>query len=303
MTNALAVQNRYLPAHLKSRAKPLLMLLTMLVFLPLIALAFGLLSMVADVFGLVAVLVLLLDMPVVLLVCIPIFTSLGRLRSLSGAALVGNTDLTLPPAHFALRWVFRGDIRLVAFYTLGLTAESRGDFREAAEAFRCALSSLPMGNVAKARRRVGGLCASHLALCLAALGREHAFEARDALMRAQGFLMIGPGAFDFMFDLNASFTSLSELEPGRDPRAVAALAGAATAYVNGAYREALDILGHEQQAIFYGFLPRERALAAALERRARAALDVGGMLRAAGNVDLRADSPDEAWAGHYLLPS
>jgi hypothetical protein len=115
--------------------------------------------------------------------------------------------------------------------------------------------------------------------------------------------MIGPGAFDFMDPLNAGFTTLSAVEPGRDPRAVVALAGVVTAWANGAHKEALDIITRDGQALYYGLLPRERALVAMLDRRTRAALDGGGVMRGAAELAVAPASHDEAWAARYLSQS
>jgi hypothetical protein len=292
--------NRYLPAHLVPRTRPLLIILTLFLGLPVATIAFGILSSVSDVFGILAVVTGCLFVPLFFFIIIPIVTSLGKLNGLARDAIAGDADKVLPAAHSALRWVFRGDIRLAAFFLIGLVAEARGDFGDAAEAFRHALASMPMGNVAKTKRRVGGLAASHLALCLAGSGR--AADARNAIMQTQHYLTIGPGALDFMDSLNSGFTALGELEPGRDPRAVAALAGAATAYANGAFKDALDIITREQQTWAYGLLPRERALVAMLDRRARTALEAGGAMRAGGG-DLVPQNGDEAWATRYLSGS
>jgi hypothetical protein len=297
---ARAPGNRYLPAQLVPRTRPMLVLFLLFLGLPIATVVLGVLSSVSDVFAILAVCTGCLIPILFILVLVPILTSLGKLNGLGREAIAGDADRVLPAAHSALRWVFRGDIRLSAFFHIGLVAEARGDFGEAAEAFKHALASMPMGNVAKTKRRVGGLAASHLAFCLAGCGRPA--DARNAIVQAQQFLMIGPGALDFMDSLNAGFTALGEIEPGRDPRAVAALAGAATAYANGAFRDALDIVTREQQTWSYGLLPRERALVAMLDRRARAALEAGGAMRTGGG-ELVPQNGDEAWATRYLSGS
>ena len=291
-------ENPYLPAKLVGRVKPLFLLLFVFVFGPGAIIACAAMLDVSAVFGALLALFLLLDLAALFLTVIPIFMAMSRLRGKFPDALTGNAEAVLPAAHSALRWVFRGDIRLSAFFLVGLVAEARGDFADAAQAFDCALRAMPMGNLVVTKRRVCGLAASHLAFCLAGAGRPQ--EAHAALMRAQQYLMLGPGAFDFMEPLNQGFTTLGSVEPGRDPRAMAALAGVTTAYANGAHRDALDIITREGQALYYGLLPRERALVAALEHRTRASLDAAGAMRGAAELAPSPGSHDEAWAARYL---
>jgi hypothetical protein len=293
--------NPYLPASLKGRGFPLFVLLYMFIFGPALITLFAVLMDSSPVFVALFVVSLLANIGVLFVTIIRIFIALATLRGKYQDALNGNTAAVLRSAHGALRWVFRGDIRLAAYYLLGLTAEARGDFADAAEAFACAVKSMPIGNLAVTKRRVGGLAAGHLAFCLAGAGRPQ--EAHRALAQAQQYLMLGPGAFDFMEPLNQGFSTLGGIEPGRDPRAVVALAGIATAHANGAHRDALDIITREGQALGYGILPRERALVMALERKTRATLDAAGVMRGAAELAPAPGNQDEAWAARYLSRS
>ncbi len=290
--------NPYLPQNLMKRTRPLLQLLYLFIFGPALVITFAAMLDVSPVFGVLLAVAVLANVGVLLLTMIPILISMGSLRGKYPDAILGNAQAVLPGAHSALRWIFRGDMRLSAYYLIGLVAEARGDFADAAEAFQCALRAMPMGNLAVTRRRVCGLCASHLAFCLSGAGRPQ--EAAHALMQAQQYLMLGPGAFDFMEPLNAGFTTLGSVEPGRDPRAMAALAGVTTAYANGAHRDALDIITREGQALSYGVLPRERAVVMALERKTRALLDGAGAMRGAAELAAAPGNNDEAWAERYL---
>ena len=294
-------ENPYLPRSLTRRTLPLLQLLYLFIFGPALIITFAAMLDVSAVFGVLLAVAVLANVAVLLLTMIPILIAMSGLRGKYPAAIMGNTQAVLPGAHSALRWVFRGDVRLSAYYLIGLTAEARGDFADAAEAFQCALRAMPMGNLAVTRRRVCGLAASHLAFCLAGARRPE--EAHHALVQAQSYLMMGPGAFDFMEPLNAGFTTLGSVEPGRDPRAMAALAGVTTAFANGAQRDALDIITREGQALSYGVLPRERALVLALERKTRALLDGAGPMRGAAELATSPGNDDEAWAARYLSGS
>ncbi len=291
-------ENPYLPQRLVGRTRPLLQLLYLFIFGPGLVITFAALLKTSPVFGVLLAVALLANVAALFLTIIPILIAMGGLRGKYPDAIMGNTQAVLPRAHSALRWIFRGDIRLSAFYLIGLAAEARGDFADAAEAFQCALRAMPMGNLAVTKRRVCGLAASHLAFCLSGAGRPQ--EAHYALTQAQQFLMLGPGAFDFMEPLNAGFTALGSVEPGRDPRAMAALAGVTTAFANGAHRDALDIITREGQALSYGVLPRERALVTSLERKTRALLDGAGALRGAAELAEAPGNNDEAWAARYL---
>jgi hypothetical protein len=290
--------NPYLPASMLKRTRQLFQLLYLFIFGPALIVTFAALLDVSPVFGVFFGLALLANVVMLFVTILPIFVAMARLRNKTPDALMGNTQEVLPAAHSALRWVFRGDIRMSAYYLIGMCAESRGDFADAAEAFQCALKAMPLSNIQSTKKRVCGLSAAHLAFCLAGSGRP--VEAHYALTQAQQYLMMGPGAFDFMEPLNQGFTQLGSIEPGRDPRAMVALAGVATAFANGAHRDALDIITREGQALSYGVLPRERALVMALERKTRALLDGAGAMRGAAELASAPPNGDEAWAARYL---
>lgn len=219
-------------------------------------------------------------------------TAAGALRPLSSAAMVGDERAVVPPARRVLRFVFRGDMRAAALHALGLLAESRAELAAAAELFARAEKQIPMGMGIGENARVRALVASHLALSLALLGRT--LESRQALARAHQAVATGPSAFDGLVQAGAVFGVMRSIEPGRDPRAVAALAGLALAQAEGAHREALDLAMRERWLLDSGLAPRERRLAFTLELRARAALEGGGVMRTA---DVASDgTPEAAWA-------
>lgn len=221
-----------------------------------------------------------------------IATAAPALRALGPAAMAGDERAVAPPARRVLRFVFRGDMRAAALHGLALLAESRAEIGAAAELFARAEKQIPFGMGLSDNARVRALACGHLALDLALLGR--AAEARQALARAHQALATGPSAWDGLAAAGTLFGVMRSIEPGRDPRAVAALAGLALAHLEGANREALDLAMRERWLLDSGLLPRERRLAYGLELRARAALEGGGAMRVA------APAPDgtaeEAWA-------
>jgi len=228
-------------------------------------------------------------------VIVTIARSSSALRRLSPAASQGDVASVLPPARSTLRWVFRGDLRSGALCALALAAEARGDVSAAAELFARAERALPAGLPSRSKGRLGALLASHLALALAALGRVD--EARAALGRAHASFRVVPSVLDGLDGLGNVFGVLDWVEPGRDPRALAVLAGMMLAHADGARRDVLDLALNERWNLDRGLLPRERRLATALELRARAELD-GGMMRVA--LDPALAEGEGEWAAGVL---
>lgn len=225
-----------------------------------------------------------------------IFAASRRLREAAPGAVHGDFERVRAAAHFVLRWVFRSDFQTRALYMLGLCAEARGDLLEASDLFRRALLMLPVGAAPQRRAAASALLRGHQILALTGLG---ALDPAAALLRqlhADLQRSTTQGALDALLDdgdwgLGAVSvnSTLAQLEPGRPPRALAALAGALLAVRRGHAREALDVLAREQASLSGGTLPRERELLAAIDRSARVALSSGGPMRA---LDVPAgDSP------------
>jgi hypothetical protein len=104
--------NPYLPASLKGRGFPLFVLLYMFIFGPALITLFAVLMDASPVFVALFVVSLLANIAAFFTTIIRIFMALATLRGKYQDALNGNADAVLSSAHGALRWVFRGDIRL-----------------------------------------------------------------------------------------------------------------------------------------------------------------------------------------------
>lgn len=221
------------------------------------------------------------------------------LRAASELWLRGNTRDALPLCHRTLGRVFRADLRMRAFYILGLCAEANGDFAEAADLFSTAYESVPAMAAPKWKRHGQCMMLSHRAIALVALGR---LDEADMLVRSASALFPTLATHGFMdaltddtgFGAAGVGAALRELEPGRDPRALLTFASVVVLSVRGMVREALELAGREQYSLAAGLLPREKALLAAVDARSRGLL-MGGPMRAPG-----APVSHDPWAERVL---
>lgn len=216
-----------------------------------------------------------------------IFAGNRRLREAAPAAFRGDFERVRAAAHFVMLWVFRSDFQTRALYMLGLCAEARGDLLEASDLFRRALLMLPVGAAPQRRAAASALIRGHQILALTGLGALEPAAWLLHQLHADLQRSTVQGALDALLDdgdwgLGAvSLNSvLAQLEPGRPPRALAALAGALLAVRRGHATEALDVLTREHAVLAAGTLPHERELLAAIDRSAREALAGGGPMRA-----------------------
>jgi hypothetical protein len=228
-----------------------------------------------------------------------IVSSSRRLREAEPLALAGDLaagDL----ARYPLPRVFRPDVRIRAFYTLGLLAERRGDFVEAADLFARARDLRPMVLGTEKARRAMVMVLGHLAFCQAAAGRLTA--AGQSLTAVHTMLpRMGPGAFGFLVDDSmwlgpVSTTTMYDVEPRRDARAMVVLAGALLAFKNGHYRACVDAAGPEVAMLRQNLLPDEGALYERVSAEALARLS-GGEYRGGGP-----SGSGNAWADAALAP-
>jgi hypothetical protein len=311
MSTALAPTNRYLVTasgtRLGSRLLPALVLFGPLLGGP----ALG---------GALIALAVALDLPILAIV-----GGLGGLALFLGAVvgawaflLSGANDITrgaqmwlagdavgpIPLCQKPLGRVFRADVRMRAFYTLGLCAEANGDFAEAADLFHRAWDSVPAMAASRWKRRGQGMMLAHRALALVALCR---LDEADAAVRMASALfppMPSNGLLDALGD-DAGFgvvgvsAALRDLEPGRDPRALLTLASVVLLAARGMGRESLELVERERGAMMPGLLPREKALIAHVETRSRGLLGAGPM-RSPGVAPGAHDAPLTAWAERVL---
>jgi hypothetical protein len=271
----------------------LIVLFTVLIG-PALLVLFGTLMRRSSVFVAPFVLSLLAEVGVLIMGLLQLIVPPGGLDEKFRDASNGNVDAVVPGAHSALRWAFSRRVRVNAYFLLGITAEARGDFVDAADAFAHALELMSVGHLAGELRRVASLTAGHHALCVAGTGRPD--DARVALAQAEQLLTVdlGPAARE------PQQAGAYPFRQGSDPRAVTALAAIATAHANGAYRDALDTITHEAVALDHGLLPRERNLVLALERSATTALGAAGAMRGAEELVGDPNTEDEVWAARYL---
>ncbi len=214
-----------------------------------------------------------------------IVSSSRRLREAEPLALAGDmaaADL----ARYPLPRVFRPDIRIRAFYTLGLLAERRGDFVEAAELFALARDLRPMVLGTEKARRAMVMVLGHLAFCQAAAGQLSAAGQSLAAVHTMLPRMGAGGAFAFLVDDSmwlgpVSTTTIYDVEPRRDARAMVVLAGALLAFKNGHYRACVDAAGPEVAMLRQNLLPDEGALYERVTAESLARLS-GGEYRGGG---------------------
>jgi len=205
----------------------------------------------------------------------------------------------------ALRTVFRADVRTRALYVLGLCAESRADFAAAADLFARSSEAMPAMAAGKYQRQARCLMHAHRAVALVA---DRRLDEADASVRLASALFpaLPPGALDVLTDdagvgaVGVS-TAIRDIEIGRDPRALLTLASALVLSARGMAREALELVERERYTLNAAMLPpRERALVANIETRARRLLG-GGPMRAPGH-DHAGQGAADPWA-ERVLPS
>jgi hypothetical protein len=193
----------------------------------------------------------------------------GRLlEAATRAWAAGDDSRALPAAHTALGTVFRGDIRARAFHLLGLVAEERADFDAAADLFARAERAIPSLAAPIRKRHARLLMGAHRAFCLVATGRVA--EAAQVLQRlSYDAAQAGhSGVLDAFTDdatwglgVVSANETLMNIEAGRHPRAVLALAWAFLHYAAGVPDQALRVLHAEKMVLDHGLRPHERALA------------------------------------------
>lgn len=218
-----------------------------------------------------------------------IFRGRSLLKRAEQSFFAGNFMAVTDDAFFVLRTVFRADYRATALYLLGLAAERAGCFEEAAALFTRGVAAMPAMLGSVPARRARALMHAHAAINWAALGRAH--EARASLGLCHQAL--GPrhaGVMDIFMD-DSHFGQLgvaallNELEGRRDPRPLAALAGAFVALRSGDHYAALDMVTREGPALSYGLGPDERVLLARISSEANAQLGSADPHRAMGRID------------------
>jgi hypothetical protein len=200
--------------------------------------------------------------------------------------------------------VFRADVRMRAFYTIGLIAEANGDFPEATDLFRRAYDVVPAVAAQKWKRRGQCMMLSHAAIGLVAIGR---LDEADACVRAASSLFLpvqGGGILDALGDDTAFgpagvTAALRDLEPGREPRVLLTVASAVVLTARGRARDALDLVERERAFLNAGLLPREHALLANIEARSRTLL-AGGPMRSPGLASQGVEERAAAWAARVL---
>ena len=247
-----------------------------------------------DVLAVAALLGVGVFVAVVVLVWVWLFRSTGKLRAAEALALMGDPSAK-EGAHYALRRVFRADVRLRAFYVLGLLAERLGDFAEAADLFTRAGTSVPT-TLTRAGKRLPLMCLGHASLCHAAAGELPAatIKLQEAHRRipgvyTQGFLE--PLMDDSAYLGAASMSgNLNEIEARRDPRAMVALAGALLAFKNGHYRQCIDAASAEDGMFRLNLMAHEGELLEAI--KAESLTKLGGGEYRGGSVA----APLSEWA-------
>lgn len=220
---------------------------------------------------------------------------LGNMRRASGALWAGDTRSCTHACHGVLQWVFRADLRTKAFHLLGLIAEADGQFAAAADLFDRAHRSIPALSAPSWKHRAEAIILAHLAIALVAIGAVD--RADGVVQRASRAFALGAGPTDPLSALidepMVGGHSFVEVEGPRDPRALVTLASALVLAARGRGREAIDLLDRERASLRRGLPPRERGLAAAIERDARALLEPG-IMRQPGQLDA------EPWAAQVL---
>jgi hypothetical protein len=303
-------RNRYLVTSsgrfVGTRTLPTLFMLGGFIGAPLLAIV-GVTLGTAIELPVIAVLSVLLGIGGFVLTVIALWVVLlGGQRDVARAAqmwLAGDASGPIPLCQKPLGRVFRSDLRMRALYTLGLCAETNGDFAEADDLFRRAHDSVPAFAAAKWKRHGQCMMLAHRAIALVATGR---LAEADAMVRQASLLFppIVPGVLDLITD-DAAFgaigvaAALRDLEPGRDRRALLTLATVVVLAARGMGRESLELLDRERYALMAGLLPREKSLLSNVEVRSRGLL-AGGPMRSPGVAAHPSELAGAAWADRIL---
>lgn len=311
--NALAQRNRYLVTRsgrfVGTRAAAAATFFVPLLGAPVVGVIGAVVGSVIGSDALVALSLLLafvLFFGVVALQWVFLLGGASAVQRASQTVAMGDTRSPIELCHKPLARVFRADVRTRAFFVLGMCAETNGDFAEAADLFDRASRMIPAMAAGKWQRHARVLMLSHRAIALVACRR---LDEADLAVRtaSQLFPPRPPGAFDAFTD-DAAFgaagisTALRDLEPGRDPRALLTLASVVVLAARGMGREAVELVDRERYFLNAGLLPRERALVARVESRARGLL-AGGPMRSPGMAPPAVVDPaSDAWA-ERVLPS
>jgi hypothetical protein len=219
----------------------------------------------------------LLLIAAVVLLWVNLFRGSKDLAEAGRAWLSGDLEGAETRSLRTLRRVFRSDFRMASIHQVGLCAEARGDFDVAEVLFARAVRATPFGIRAAPKARARALALGHRALALAARGRLEEWQIVHGEALKEAFRPTQSTAFAGL--LYASWANrlfenvMRNVEPGRDPRAVVALAHVVGLYRARAYRELVGILASEAQTLTQGLLPREQALVQALGTRARQGLE------------------------------
>ena len=193
----------------------------------------------------------------------------------------GCVDIAFANAQEVLSLAVRADIRMRALHVLGLVAEARGHFQDAEDLFRAAHAAIPMWMPIPRATHARVVTTAHRALALAAMGHfaeadtssnlawsyvgrvERRYPPTDALVLAsRPFAALGQ-----VFD--GTRRAQRDLEIARDPLALVALASAVVLVATNRATQALDVIQRHRAVLAQGLWPREQALLAAVELRAR----------------------------------
>lgn len=311
--NALVPRNRYLTTtsgrSLVPRTMPGLLLFGIMLGVPVLGMVMVFVAAAADI-GALAGLGALISfggfVAGAIMAWVFIIGGVSRINRASQSLAMGDTNTAVPLAQWPLSRAFRADVRMRAFYTLGLCAEQNGDFAEAEECFRAAYGSIPAFGNSRLKRYGQLLMLCHSAIALVAMGRFA--EADNAVRMASALFLPSPGAPGLMDALtnDAAFgnfgvsAALRDLEPGREPRALLSLVSALLLVAKGMPREGLELIERERYFLNAGLLPREKALVLNIENRARGAY-AGGPMRSPGQAMAPADATT-GWAARVLPP-
>ena len=219
-----------------------------------------------------------------------IYRGASLLKRAEQSFFAGNFMAVTDDAFFVLKTVFRADYRVTALYIMGLAAERAGCFEEAAKLFTQGASTLPAMLASVSARRARALMYSHAAINWAALGRAHEARAslglcHQALGPQQSGIMDIFRIDDSQFGQLGLADRLNELEGRRDPRPLAALAGAFVALRSGDHYAALDMVTREGPALSYGLAPDERVLLSRIASEASSQLGSADPHRTMARVD------------------
>jgi len=222
------------------------------------------------------------------------------LKGAENLVYAGDLPKATSTARRVLRLVFRADYRTAAVYVIALAAERAGAFADAAQLFSLCVRAVPAMAAEIPGRRARSLMTAHAALCFAAAGQLDA--ARGALAhchRELGAPSSGSGLRDVLFMDDTAFGAiginawLRELERGRDPRPVAALAGALLALRAGDAFASADLVTREGGAFLQGLAAHERALLARIQQEALRQIAASAPHRSASPLAI--DSAPHPW--------